>query len=60
MSQLRLGRNPDGTRKVVVIDEGTTARITGTRYGIRGGYGNPVTVMVPKSTRDYPKTETPK
>lgn len=56
MSQLRLGRNPDGTRKVVVIDTGAVARITHTRGSITGGIA--LVPSVPKSQRDYPKVET--
>lgn len=37
MSALRLGRNPDGTRHIVTIDDGAVGRITHTRYGIAGG-----------------------
>lgn len=37
MSALRLGRLPDGTRDVRIIDTGATGRISFTRYGLRGG-----------------------
>jgi hypothetical protein len=42
MSALRLGRLPDGTRDIRIIDDGASARLHGSRMGIKGGYGNPI------------------
>jgi hypothetical protein len=42
VSALRLGRLPDGTRDIRVIDDGAPARLHASRMGIKGGYGNPV------------------
>lgn len=36
MSALRLGRLPDGTRDIRIVDTGAVARITHTRYAVKG------------------------
>ena len=41
MSALRLGRLPDGSRDIRIVDDGAVGRIHMTRYGLRGG-GVPV------------------
>ncbi len=38
MSALRLGRLPDGTRDIRIVDDGAVGRIHMTRYGMRGAF----------------------
>lgn len=56
MSALRLGRLPDGTRDIRIIDDGAVGRVTHSRLGIRGG-NEPVTPKGPAVDRTHKRTE---